>query len=224
MKLDENSYYLRCFAASNGVESAFLVYYKEVWHNGFVSDSYTIDKFDLGYEDASWNGLNIEKLTLGTRILKRNYNRWAKYISDSKTRIEQISKASAKPFDKECQVGDYIYIDYKGLLAEDEANEAEQYPEEYLEDENHYDGPDLSLFHLGSKNVDIFNCSEIIIDKYNARIKDSEKFAPLDYSDNKHWLFYIPKEVYEESQKIIRDTFMKLMSEMKQTVHKIEMR
>ena len=56
--------------------------------------------------------------------------------------------------------------------------------------------------------------------------KNNNKDEKEEYQseDNKHWLFYISKEVYEESQKIIRDTFMKLMSEMKQTVHKIEMR
>ena len=222
MKIDKNSYYLRCFDDSKRGESAYLIHYKKVWNNGHTCDSYTIDPDCIGFEDASWNGINPERIILGTRILKRHFNRWAKRVSDCKKDIEQLVKSSAEPFNKECQQGDYIYIDYKGLIAEDDAKEAEEYPEEYIADEHQYDGPDLLLVHLISKDTKVYNCSKIAIDEYFARIKESAEFDLLDYSDYKHLLFYIPKEAYEESQRIIRETYNELMCEMKQIVKEIE--
>lgn len=224
MLLDNDSYYLRCHINSKGEESAYLCHYKDVWENGFVSDSYCISNVCMSFEDASWNGLDFKKMKFGTRILQCYYDRWVKAFNDCRFNIERLALSSAKPYDNDCKEGDYIYVDYKGINVDNDRKEAEEYPNEYIPDENKYDGPDLLLFHILNKSSNNCEVSEIIVDEYFIRIKEKSSADLSDYNEYTNRLFYVPKETYEKSLDTIHRTYQGLMNEMKKRVVIIEIK
>ena len=90
MRIDDHSYYLRYFKNAKRGESADLVYYKEVWDNGFTIDEFNIDENGLSFENANWNGINTDDSRAGTRILKRYYDRWVKLIEEARNKIVKL--------------------------------------------------------------------------------------------------------------------------------------
>lgn len=216
--LDNDSYYLRYFVNSIGEETAYICHYKEVWENGFTSESYTIEDNYMEFEDASWNGLNLSKQNFGTRILRTHYNRWEEIFNMCRLNIERTVLSAAKPYDKDFQEGDYIYVDYKGILSDEE----DGYGGKDIPDEQKYDGPDLLLLHILKQSSNNIEISEIIIDEYDIRIKENSSFDMSDYIDEINHLYYITKETYDKSLDIINRTYKELMSDMKKRVLNIE--
>ena len=224
MVLENDSYYLRCYVDHKGEESAYLCHYKDVWEDGFVSDSYCIGYDSMSFEDASWNGINFKKKKFGTQILRCDYDRWVKAFNDCRFNIERLALSSAKPYDNNCKEGDYIYVDYKGIHVDNDKKLAEEYPNEYEPDENKYDGPDLYLFHILNKSSDNCEISEIIVDEYNVHIEKKSSLDMSDYNEFTNRLFYVPKETYDKSIDTIHQTYQRLMNEMKKRVLNIEIK
>ena len=204
-RIDENSFYLSYTVNPKGEESAYLVHFKEVWDNGYTIDSYTFWNKRIGFENASWTGVNPNVLNLGTRILGRYFYRWSKLVEDCKFDIEKMVKKSSTPYNNEWQDGDYLYIDMTSILAEDNADD--------------YKGPDFYLVRLTDSNPENPMGVDIVIDKYDLYYKN-EPSSQKEFLDYFQWIYNIPKETYDNAKNMIDKVYTELMSEIRKVSNK----
>ena len=205
-RIDENSFYLRYTVNPKGEESAYLVHFKEVWDNGYTIDSYTLGNKRIGFEDASWTGVNPNVQNLGTRILGRYFYRWSKLVEDCKFEIEKMAKKSATPYNNERQDGDFLYIDMAYKLAEED-------------NDDDYNGPDLYLVRITDSNPENPMGVDIVIDKYDLYYKN-EPSSQKEFLECSQWIYNIPKEIYDNAKNIIDKVYSELMMEIKKKVIK----
>lgn len=223
MRIDENSYYIK-YVIVRGKEYAYLSHYKNVWSNGFTVDDYSFDNEGFCFEDAGHNGVNPDDKTAGTRIFKRYYDRWVKRIDNCKQEIERMANKHSFPYGKMWKGGDYLYFPLKEIYAEEYAKEAEDFPDEFIEEENKYNGPELCLVHVTNEDQQNPEGYEVRINNYRTEFdNDDEEPGSLDY-----YLDYIdksrliPKEVFERAKELIHKEATEIMNEIKQKVSKIE--
>ena len=215
MRIDDHSYYLRYFKNAKRGESADLVYYKEVWDNGFTIDEFNIDENGLSFENANWNGINTDDSRAGTRILKRYYDRWVKLIEEARNKIVKLISAYDTHLTRNIMIGDCLYIPWKEIIEEEEATEREELGDDYEEDEDKYKGPNFWIMYVTGINESEIEGYLISIDKYDIKYRSYPKAYNLDYMDR---AIVIPNRVYEETKTIIKTTTATLLAEMKQRV------
>ena len=221
MRIDDHSYYLRYFKNTKIGESADLVYYKEVWENGFTIDEYNIDENGISFEDAGWNGINTDDSRAGTRILKRYYGRWVKVIEEARSKIVKLVTAHDTHLKRNIMVGDYLYIPWKEIIEEEDATEREELGDDYEEDDNKYDGPDFWVLYVVGINEKEIEGYLICINQWDTRYSPSPKTYSYEYLDS---AITIPKNAFDEAKNIIKTTTATLLAEMKQKVKTIEIK
>lgn len=163
MRIDDNSCFLRYFVNPQKEEFADLVHYKEVWYNGYRLDSYAFSNNHISFEDASWTGVSPDGRYAGTRILRRYFDRWAKRVEDCKIEIESMAKRHAVSCNKPLEVGDFLYVDIKSIL-----DDNDDYDEVYDE----YEGPDLYLLKITNADKSDPKGIEIVTNKYDLYYRD----------------------------------------------------
>ena len=213
MRIEEKS----CFIDYNivkGKEYAYLQHFKEIWDNGYSIDDHFFSSNAIGYEDAAHFGVNLDKVILGTRILKRYYDRWVKKADDCKLKIESMANKYSTPHGKQWSVGDYLYFPMKEIFAEEDAKEAEEYPDEYVEEENKYTGPSLYLVLVENNDPQDPQGITISVGPYSTDFEDEPSSINyfLDYIDKSR---LISKEVFEKAKDLISKTSSEIMSEIR---------
>jgi hypothetical protein len=222
MRIKNNTYYVRCWKI-RGKEYTSLSHYKDVWNNGYTVDDYSFDNKSYHFEDAGHHGINPDDKFAGTKISKRYYDRWVKKVDDCKLEIESMANKYSKPYGNKWSVGDYLYFPMKEIFAEEDAKEKEEYPDEYIEEENKYNGPDLCLILVTKTDSEKPEGLEIRVDEYRTDYDDEPR--PIDY-----YLNYIdkariiPKEIYDKAKELIYKEATEIMCEIKKKVSKIEIR
>ena len=215
MRIDDNSFYLRYFEDTKSGESADLVFYKEVWDNGYTIDEYSINENGIYYEDATWSGINTDDSRAGTRILRRYYDRWVKAIEEARNKIEKLVMVHETLLNRKIMIGDCLYTPWKEILEEEDAAEREELGDDYEEDEDKYKGPNFWIMYVTGINESEIEGYLISIDKYDIKYRSYPKAYNLDYMDR---AIVIPNRVYEETKTIIKTTTATLLAEMKQRV------
>lgn len=221
MRIDDHSYYLRYFKNAKRGESADLVYYKEVWDNGFTIDEFNIDENGLSFENANWNGINTDDSRAGTRILKRYYDKWVKLIEEARNKIVKLISAYDTHLTRNIMIGDCLYIPWKEIIEEEEATEREELGDDYEEDDNKYDGPDFWMLYVTGINEKEIEGHLISIDQWNTWYRPYPKTYSHKSLDR---TIAIPKDAFEEAKNIIKTTVFTLLAEMKQKVNTIEIK
>ncbi len=221
MRIDDNSFYIKYYIDPDGVEFAYLTHYIKVWDDGYAIDDYSFDNVSFSYEDAGHHGVDPDKHFAGTRILKRYYDRWVKKVDDCKLKIESIANKYSTPYGKKWSVGDYLYFPMKEIFAEEDAKEAEEFPDDYIEEDNKYTGPELCLILVTNADAEKPEGLEIRVNEYRTDYDDEP--SPIDY-----YLDYIdksrliPKEIYDKAKELICKEATEIMAEIKKNVSKIE--
>lgn len=213
MRIEDNSYYIRFWVNAQKEESAILVHYKEVWDNGYSLDSYAFNKNHISFEDASWTGVSPDDHNVGTRILGRYFNRWAKKVDDCKLEIESMAKKNAVSYNKPLEVGDCLYLDMKSIL--DDEEDCDEVIDEY-------DGPDLYLVKITGTDRNDPRGVKIIVDEYDLYYKE----VPSSFKeilDNLKEITLIPQHVYDEARSIISNTCRMILEEMNKECHRNKM-
>lgn len=220
MRIKKNTYYVKYWIVREE-EYASLSHYKDVWSNGFTVDDYSFDNEGLGFEDAGHNGVNLDDKFAGTRISKRYYDRWVKKVNDCKQEIERMVKEQSSPYGGSWNVGDYLYYPLKEIYAEEEAKEKEENPDDYIEEDNKYNGPELYLILVTKIDSEKPEGLVIRIDKYRTDYDDEPRLINyyLDYIDKSR---RIPKEIYDKAKELICKEATEIMTEIKKKVSKIE--
>ena len=224
MRIKDNSYYIRYAVYPDGHESANFVHYIKVYDDGFAIDDFTADKNCLSYEDADHSGINPDECFAGTRIFRRYFDRWVKRIDECKLEIEKLVNIHSKPYGKTWMEGDYLYFPLKEIHAEEEAKEAEEFPDEYEEYENQYCGPELDLLHI--TNIESGNISGyfVTMGEYYTRHFEATPIIIENCLAFKESTRLIPKEVFEKVIELISEVSSDIMAEIKGMVNKIEYR
>ena len=221
MRIDDNSYYIKYYIDPDGIEFAHLTHYIKVWDNGFSIDDYSFDNTSFEYEDASHYFVDTDDHFAGTRILKRYYERWVKKMDDCKLEIESMANNSSTPFGKKWSVGDFLYFPMKEIFAEEEAKEAEEFPDEYIEEDDKYTGPELCLILVTNADSEKPKGFKIRVNKYRTDY-DNEP-GPIDY-----YLDYIDKsrliskDIYNKAKELICKEATEIMTDIKSKVSKID--
>lgn len=221
MRIDDNSYYIKYYIDPDGKEFAFLTHYIDVYDNGYDVDDYSFDPHYFEYEDAGHHGINPDDSYAGTRILKRYYDRWVKRTVECKSEIERMAYTASTPYGKEWAVGDYLLFPMKEVFAQIDAKEAEKYPDDYVEEEIKYTGPELTLIQVTKNDSQNPEGFIILVGKYGADYDEEPRSIKyyLDYIDQSR---LIPKEVYDKSTALICKTSTEIMAEIKRKVKEIE--
>lgn len=221
MRIEDNSYFIRYLVYTDGHEIAFLTHFIEVMGNGYSVDDYSFDKVSFRFEDASYHGVNPDDHLTGTRILKRYYDRWVKKVNDCKLGIESMANKYSTPYGKKWSAGDYLYFPMKEIFAEEDAKEAEEFPDEYIEEDNKYTGPELCLILVTNADSEKPEGLEIEVNKYHTIYDDEPR--PIDYYlDYTEKSLIIPKEIFEKAKELICKEATEIMTEIKKKVSKIE--
>ena len=221
MRIDDNSYYIKYYIDPDSVEFAYLTHYIKVWENGYSIDDYSFDNTSFEYEDASHHFIDTDERFAGTRILKRYYDKWVKKVDDCKLEIERMANKYSAPYGKKWSVGDYLYFPMKEIFAEEDAKEAEEFPNEYIEEDDKYTGPELCLILVTNADPEKPEGLEIGVNKYRTDYDDEPR--PIDY-----YLDYIdksrilPKEIYDKAKELICKEATEIMFEIKKKVSIIE--
>lgn len=221
MRIDDNSYYVK-YSCHRGIESAYLCHYIEVRDDGYYVDDYIITNKGFSYEKADWEGVSTDTKQAGTRILKRYFERWVNRINDCKLEIERLVNNNSFPYGKSWEVEDYLYFPLKEIYAEEDTKEAEEYPNEYAEKINKYNGPEFTLIHVTKSYPSMSEGYEVYVNEYSTDyVNDDEDPSSLEY-----YLDYIdksrliPKEVYYKAIDLIRSEASGILKEIKQIVCK----
>ena len=224
MRIDDDSYYIKYSINPDGHESANFVHYIKVYDNGYTIDDFVVGKNCLSYEDADHSGINPDERFAGTRILRRYYDRWVKRIDDCKLEIEKLANMHSKPYGKTWVEDDYLYFPLKEIHAEEEAKEAEEFPDEYEEYENQYCGPELALLHI--TNIDSGNITGyfVTIGEYYTRHCDATPRIIENSIYYKEKTRLIPKDVFEKAKELISKVSSEIMADIKGMVFKIDYR
>jgi len=220
MRIDDNSYYIKYVAYADGHEIAFLTHFINVWDDGYSVDEYTFYNDSFSFEDADYCGFNSDDHLAGTRILKRYYDRWVKKVDDCKLEIERMANKYSTPYGKKWSD---LYFPMKEIYAEEDAKEAEEYPDENIEEVNKYTGPELCLILVTNADSENPEGLELRVNKYSTDYDDEP--SPIDY-----YLDYIdksrlvPKEIYNKTKELICREATEIMTEIKKKVSRIEKR
>ena len=115
MQIEENTCFVK-YHPYTKMESVGLRHYKEVWHNGYTVDDYSIYLDDIYYENAAHNGINPAKIDAGTYIMRKQFFRWIKQIQQAKETAIRMLQKNATPINRNLEVGDFIlytWVDYE---------------------------------------------------------------------------------------------------------------
>ena len=206
MKIDENSFYLRYIIRSGAEDSACLEHYVNFWEDGYSVDTYILENKCVYFEDASYSGFDPDIPSSAIRISEEQYHYWVNRIAGCKEMINYFSKKYATPRNHPLEIGDYLFIDMKGIISHDE---------DIIEIQSRE--PDLILVNVVDNDTSKAGGPTILVNKYD--LCYDENVLPLyEYLDCKNHVYCIPKEVYDKARSLIDYAYSELMAEMKNCI------
>ena len=107
MRIEDDSCYIKYYVHSDG-EFVGIIYYKEIWEEGYLSDTYIIDPEYISFEDAAHHGYVPNLKEVGTYVIKEQYVRWMEKIKQAKETAAKMLRQAAIPITRNIEVGDYI--------------------------------------------------------------------------------------------------------------------
>ena len=208
MRIDENSYYLKCDPDKRtGKCSVHLSHYKEVWDDGFTVDDYIIYEDGYYFEDAGHSGVNIYRTNLGTRILAREFNHWVNMLKALNEEILKMARQESKPLTRTPQVGDWLFYEY-------EPDEEEQKWGDYRwssfikVEEDLGDSFRINSMGISRHGIDIMK-DEDVDDTENIQPKDEDMFCKA---------MLIDESVYQKAVELINKTTRRIIEETQKRV------
>lgn len=107
MRIEDDSCYIKYYVHSDG-EFVGIIYYKEIWEEGYLSDTYIIDPEYISFEDAAHHGYVPNLKEVGTYVIKEQYVRWMEKIKQAIETAAKMLRQAAIPITRNIEVGDYI--------------------------------------------------------------------------------------------------------------------
>lgn len=207
MKIDNDSYYIR-YNVNKGTEYADMTHYIKVWWNGVRDDCFDFRRGYIGFEDASWNGINPDKIQVGKPIQKQKYSMWKKRVTLCKKKIEQIAKQNSSLFGGKLSVGDCLYFPLKEILIVEYLDE---FGEDITKEEGSY--PYYSLIHVTNTEPELHG-TEVYVQRYRTEYFTEPK-SLSDYMEDIDKAFIIPREVYDYAVNLINKVSSDIIEEIK---------
>ena len=207
MKIDNDSYYIR-YRANKGTEYADMTHYIKVWWNGKREDCFDFRRGQIGFEDASWNGIDPDKILVGKPIQKQKYSMWKRRVTISKKKIEKRAKQNSSPFGGKLSVGDCLYFPLKEILI---AEYLDEFGEDITKEEGPY--PHYCLVHVTNTEPEPQG-TEVYVQRYRTE-NFTEPKSLGNYMEDIEKAFIIPREVYDYAANLINKVSTEIMEEIK---------
>ena len=207
MKIDNNSYYIR-YWLYKGKEYADVTHYIKVWWNGERDDCFDFSRGHMGFEDASWTGIDSDEIDVGKTVRKQDFSKWKRRVTMCQKKIEQMAKQSAITFEGELTVGDCLYIPSKDIYI---ADWMEEFNEDISKEEGPY--PCFDLIHITSTNPELQG-TVVYIDRYCNEFF-SEPRSLENFRELIEKSFYIPQEVFDNAANLLIKVSSEILEEIK---------
>ncbi len=207
MKINDNSYYIR-YGLYKGKEYANMTHYIKVWWNGYRIDTFDFGCGYIGFEDASWNGIDPDEFDVGKPVRKQYFSKWKRRVTMCQKKIEQMAKQNAIPFKGELTVGDCLYIPSKDIYI---AEWMEEFDEDISKEEGSY--LDFDLIHITSTHPELQG-TVVYIDRYRNEFF-SEPKSLENFRESIEKSFYIPQGVFDNAANHLIKVSSEILEEIK---------
>lgn len=207
MKIDNNSYYIR-YWLYKGKEYADVTHYIKVWWNGERDDCFDFSRGHMGFEDASWTGIDSDEIDVGKTVRKKDFSKWKRWVTMCQKKIEQMAKQNSSPFGGKLSVGDCLYFPLKEILI---AEYLEEFGEDITKEEGPY--PYYSLVHVTNTEPEPQG-TEVYVQRYRTE-NYTEPKSLSDYMKYINKAFIIPREVYDYAADLINRVSSEILEEIK---------
>lgn len=207
MKIDNDSYYIR-YRVNKGTEYADMTHYIKVWWNGEREDCFNFRRGYIGFEDASWNGIDPDKIQVGKPIQKQKYSMWKRRVTICKKKIEKMAKQNSSPFGGKLSVGDRLYFPLREILI---AEYLDEFGEDITKEIGPY--PYYSLVHVTNTEPEPQG-TKVNVERYRTENYIESK-SLINLMEDIEKAFIIPREVYDYAANLINKVSLEIMEEIK---------